>query len=167
MSDKKRASSNEWVVISESVEETMSWGQRLGELLGAGDVVALEGELGAGKTYFVKGIAAGLEVPDPREVRSPTFILVSEHAGRLRLYHVDAYRLSGAEELEALGSRDFVFGEGVTVVEWADRVTAGLPAERLTVKIEHVAEGRRRLMFTAKGERWGKAAKNCGLWISE
>ena len=137
------------------MEETVSLGRRLGELLEAGDVVGLSGELGAGKTYFVKGIAAGLGVSDVTEVRSPTFILVSEYEGKLRLYHVDAYRLKGAEDLETLGSRDFVFGDGVTVVEWADRVERSLPGERLTVRLEHVDATTRRLTFEAKGARAG------------
>ncbi len=140
-------------LVTQSVEETVAWGRRLGELLKVQDVIALEGELGAGKTYFVKGIASGLGVSDTREVRSPTFILVSEYTGRIRLYHVDAYRLGGAEELEALGARDFVFGDGVTVVEWADRVTECLGTERLTVRLEHVDAGRRRLSFSACGTR--------------
>ncbi|RPH28798.1 tRNA (adenosine(37)-N6)-threonylcarbamoyltransferase complex ATPase subunit type 1 TsaE, partial [bacterium] len=114
------------------------------------------GPLGAGKTYFVKGIASGRGVKDTREVRSPTFILVSEYEGRLRLYHVDAYRLAGSEEMEALGSRDFVFGDGVTVVEWCDRVEASLPREMLTVKLEHVDASSRRLSFTGRGARAGR-----------
>ena len=139
--------------MTKSVEETVGLGRRLGEILQPGDVVALNGELGAGKTYFVKGIAGGLGVTDTREVRSPTFVLVSEYEGRLRLYHVDAYRLKGADDLETLGSRDFVFGEGVTVVEWADRVEGSLPAERLTVRLEHVDATTRRMNFEARGAR--------------
>ena len=143
----------QWTVTTRSVEETVGLGRRLGELLGAGDVIGLEGPLGAGKTYFVKGIAAGMGVSDTKEVRSPTFILVSEYEGRLRVYHVDAYRLGGAEDLEALGSRDFVFGEGVTLVEWADRVTESLPQERVTVKLEHAGTRERRVTFEGCGAR--------------
>jgi len=153
-------------VLTSTVEETVGLGERLGGLLAAGDVVALVGPLGAGKTWFVKGVASGIGVSDVRQVRSPTFILVSEYEGRLRLYHVDAYRLTSSEELEALGSRDFVFGDGVTVVEWADRVREGLPTDRLTVTFEHVDPTSRRLTFTASGgrarallERLGRAGR--------
>ena len=144
--------SKTWTVLSDSVERTVGLGERLGKLLEAGDVVALVGPLGAGKTWFVKGIAAGMGVADVRQVRSPTFVLVAEYEGRLRLYHVDAYRLSGSEELEALGSRDFIFGDGVTVLEWADRVARGLPRERLNVTFEHVDANSRKLAFDAVGE---------------
>ena len=150
-------------VLSTSLEQTLGLGERLGGLLAAGDVLALVGPLGAGKTWFVKGIAAGLEVSDVRQVRSPTFVLVSEYEGRLRLYHVDAYRLTGSEDLESLGSRDFIFGDGVTVLEWADRVVDGLPKQRLTVTFEHVDPTTRRLTFTAVGERAGVLLHGLGL----
>ena len=159
--------SKRWSVVTKSEEETVALGRRLGELLEAGDVVGLTGPLGAGKTYFVKGIAAGLGVRDTREVRSPTFILVSEYEGRLRLYHVDAYRLVGEEELELLGSRDFVFGDGVTVVEWADRVAGGLPEERLTVDLGHVDAKSRRLVFSARGRRPAEVLRRlCTMGVS-
>ncbi|HUU43647.1 MAG TPA: tRNA (adenosine(37)-N6)-threonylcarbamoyltransferase complex ATPase subunit type 1 TsaE [Planctomycetota bacterium] len=136
------------------MEETLSLGRRLGERLDAGDVVALTGPLGAGKTMLTKGIALGLGLADVRAVRSPTFVLVSEYEARVRLYHVDAYRLSGADELEALGSDEFMFSGGVTVIEWADRVAEALPAQHLRVACKHAGETRRTFRFAATGARY-------------
>jgi tRNA threonylcarbamoyladenosine biosynthesis protein TsaE len=110
-------------------------------------------ELGSGKTYLTKGIALGLGLRDSRTVRSPTFILVSEYEGRLRLYHVDAYRLRSAAELESLGSDEFLFSGGVTVVEWAERVKDALPREHLWVECRHAGESRRTFRFSARGKR--------------
>jgi len=136
-----------------STAETLELGKKLGRLLAAGDVVALTGPLGAGKTYLTKGIALGLGLADSRSVRSPTFVLVSEHEGRLKLYHVDAYRLRSARDLESLGSSEFLFSEGVTVVEWAERVKEALPAEHLWVECRHAGETKRTFRFSARGER--------------
>jgi tRNA threonylcarbamoyladenosine biosynthesis protein TsaE len=145
---------NEVEVTTASTSETLELGKKLGRLLAAGDVVALAGPLGAGKTYLTKGIALGLGLADSRAVRSPTFVLVSELEGRLKLYHVDAYRLASAEELEALGSDEFLFSDGVTVVEWAERVKTALPREHLWVECRHAGETRRTFRFSGRGERW-------------
>src|ERR1041385_6709378 len=101
---------NEFTITSHSVEETISIGRRIGESLLAGDVVALLGELGAGKTYLTKGIARGLGVSAERAVNSPTFVLVNEYAGRFPLFHIDAYRLAGPEQLAALGFEEMCQG---------------------------------------------------------
>ena len=97
-------------------------------------MVALTGELGAGKTQLAKGVAAGLGVASV--VNSPTFVLMNEHVGRLRLYHIDAYRLADADEASAAGLLDERLADGVTVVEWADRLDGWLPAERLEIRLE-------------------------------
>lgn len=117
-------------------------------------MVALTGPLGSGKTYLTKGIALGLGLVDSRAVRSPSFILVSEYEGRLKLYHVDAYRLRGAAELQSLGSDEFLFSSGVTVVEWAERVKDALPREHLWVQCRHAGETRRTFRFSARSARW-------------
>jgi tRNA threonylcarbamoyladenosine biosynthesis protein TsaE len=145
---------NDLEVTTGSTPETLALGKKLGRLLSAGDVVALSGPLGAGKTYLTKGIALGLGLADSRAVRSPTFVLVSELEGRLKLYHVDAYRLSSAAEFTALGSDEFLFSDGVTVVEWAERVAAALPREHLWVDCRHAGETRRTFRFSGHGERW-------------
>lgn len=138
-------------IVSESPEETVSIGRVLGRLAEPGTVIALTGPLGAGKTVLAKGIAEGAGVADPREVTSPTFVLVHEYEGRLPIRHVDAYRLSGAEDLAALGSDEMFFGDGLCIIEWADRAAAALPDERLDVVLEHAGPARRRLAFSARG----------------
>ena len=137
-----------------SPAETQALGRRLGRLLGPGDVVALAGPLGAGKTQFVKGVAEGLGVADGRDVTSPTFVLINEYAGRLPVYHFDAYRLDGPEALEDLGAAEYFDGRGVSVVEWADRVPGVLPAERLDVQFGHVGPEARRIDMRALGRRY-------------
>jgi tRNA threonylcarbamoyladenosine biosynthesis protein TsaE len=146
-------------VTSRSTDETLILGRRLGERLGAGDVVALSGPLGSGKTWLTKGIALGLGVADSRGVRSPTFVLVSEYAGRVRLYHVDAYRLGGGRDLETLGSDEFMFAGGVTVVEWADRVKEALPKEHLWVECRHAGESERVYRFSPRGARYAEVVR--------
>jgi tRNA threonylcarbamoyladenosine biosynthesis protein TsaE len=127
-----------------SVRGTESLGRRLAARLRAGDCVALEGPLGAGKTALVRGIAAGLGVADRRAVSSPTFVLVQEYAGRLPLYHVDLYRLPDpAGELAGLGLAEML-QSGVVLIEWADRAGSALPRPRWQVRIEPVAQRARR-----------------------
>jgi tRNA threonylcarbamoyladenosine biosynthesis protein TsaE len=118
---------------STSADETRAIGRALGECARAGTVLALSGELGAGKTQLAKGVAEGLGVRGV--VNSPTFVLMNEHMGRLRLHHVDAYRLSDPEEALAAGLLDEREAEGVVVVEWADRLAGWLPAERLDITL--------------------------------
>ncbi len=139
---------------SESPEETIAFGCALGRLLRPGDVVALVGELAAGKTVLTKGIARGLEVPESCLVSSPTFVIIHEYTGRLRMYHCDAYRLSGPDDIAALGSDEIFFGDGVTVVEWADRVQEVLPDERLTIEMSIVGKQQRRIRLLPGGGRY-------------
>ena len=136
------------------VEETEALGERLGALLRPGDFVGLSGELGAGKTAFVRGVACGVGVPREAQVSSPTFALVNTYrGGRLPLLHADLYRVSDAEELYDAGFYDLVGGEGAFVVEWIDRVVEVAPPEWLEVALSHQNEGRA-LRFVAHGPRW-------------
>ena len=145
-------------VSTRSREETIAFGRALGRLLGAGDVVALHGPLGSGKTTLTKGIAEGLGVPEPRWVTSPTYVLVHEYEGRLLLYHIDAYRLTGPGDAEALGSDEMFYGDGVCVVEWPERILAALPEDRLDVRLEIVGEGERQIVLEARGARYADVA---------
>lgn len=123
-----------FTVISHSPEETRSLGRRLGRLLGPGTVLALHGELGAGKTCFVRGIAHGLGVEESHVV-SPTFVLVREYRGRLPLYHIDLYRLAPGREVESLGLEEYLEGEGVSAVEWAEKGEGIYPASAVRVTL--------------------------------
>lgn len=119
-------------------EETRRWGEALGALLQPGDVLALVGDLGAGKTTLTRALARGLGISTP--VTSPTFTLLQEYAGRIPMFHIDAYRLDRPEDLIDLGFEDYLEREGVMVVEWADRVMPLLPPERLVLEMEIAAE---------------------------
>lgn len=113
--------------ISKSVEETMEIGENFARGLKKGDVVALIGDLGAGKTVFTKGIAKGLGVKNSRYVNSPTFVIIKEYEGRLPLYHFDLYRLDGHSGFDDMNYEEYFYGDGVTVIEWADKIIGLLP----------------------------------------
>lgn len=140
-------------VKSDSPEATRAIGEKLGRLLEAGDAVALYGDLGAGKTCFAQGVARGLGVVS--NVTSPTFVLVREYAGRLPLYHFDAYRLNVPGDLAELGSEEYFSGLGVSIIEWAERVAAALPEDRLEVELLRVygEENTRLIRFSGTGKR--------------
>ena len=138
-------------VNTDSPEQTRAFGQRLGSLLTGGEVIALIGPLGAGKTQLVKGIAAGNGRTDPARVTSPTFVLVNEYPGRCYLYHVDAYRLSSGAELDALGLDEMISPESVVVIEWADRVQDALPEDHLVIRIVPTADTSRRMSLEPVG----------------
>src|SRR5919202_4674563 len=127
-----------------SLDGTEAFGRRLGGLLFPGAVVALVGPLGAGKTHLTRAVAEGLGVHNPAAVNSPTFVLIQEYPARLPIYHFDAYRLSGPREFADLGTDEYFHGDGVCLVEWADKVEPTLPAEHLRIEIAIVDEDRRR-----------------------
>lgn len=131
-----------------SPEETEALGERIGRALEQETVVALFGGLGAGKTTLTKGIARGLDVPDL--VHSPTFTLIHEHKGRVWVYHFDLYRLDDPSQLLDLDYEDYVYGPGVTIIEWAERAGNLLPADRLEVRITGEGDDRT-LELTATG----------------
>jgi tRNA threonylcarbamoyladenosine biosynthesis protein TsaE len=135
---------------TDSPEATRQLAARLGAHLQAGDVVALYGDLGAGKTCFVQGLAAGMGIRD--HVTSPTFILVRTHPGTPALCHADAYRLESPAELEDLGLEDLL-AEAVLAIEWAEKVQEALPTDRLEVTLRILDDDARELTFCAGGER--------------
>jgi len=140
---------HDWQTITAKPEETRDLGRQLGRLAPPGLVVLLAGELGAGKTCFAQGVAAGLETPADSPVTSPSYALLNIHHGRLPLYHFDLYRLARVEDLEDLGYDEVAEGDGVTLVEWADRLAAPLPAA-LRVVLERLDADHRKVSFTAE-----------------
>ncbi len=142
------------------MEETMRFGKKLGMLLSPGDVVALVGELGAGKTTLVKGIVQGLGVTDRRAVKSPTFSLVHTYEGRMPVYHFDAYRLEDAQEMLDIGSDEMISGDGVAIVEWADKVSGCLPKEYLQITLTAVSAHERKIELWCYGCRYDEIIKN-------
>lgn len=141
-----------WETTTGTPEETRDLGRRLGEVAFAGLVVLLNGNLGAGKTCFAQGVASGLEVSPASPVTSPSYTLLNVHLGRLPMYHFDLYRLAQVDDLADLGYDDFAEGEGLTLVEWADRMTDGLTAS-VAVFIEPLTAQQRKLRFDALDDR--------------
>ena len=140
-------------LTTHSVDETRSLGVELASLLDAGAVLALYGDLGTGKTHLVKGIAEGLNIP-PSAVRSPTFtILHTYEEGRRPLYHFDAYRVQTPDEFIELGFEDYVHGEGITCIEWADRVETLLPPHTIHLTLSHLDSNRRRIAYRSPDTR--------------
>jgi tRNA threonylcarbamoyladenosine biosynthesis protein TsaE len=137
-------------MLSSSQEETSLIAERLSNLLQPNDVITLEGDLGAGKTTFTKGLAKGLGVK--RVVNSPTFTIIKEYSGRMQLFHMDVYRLHDSEE--DLGFAEYFFGGGVSVIEWAHYIKEYLPENYLTIKINLKVNDNRELTFEPKGERY-------------
>ena len=143
-------------IISHSAAQTRRFGARLGMLLRPGDVLCLEGDLGTGKTCLVQGVGQGLGLTEP--VTSPTFTLLAEYrppSPAPPLYHVDVYRLNDApQEALAFGLDDYLGGDGVCIVEWADRVESLLPPERLWLTFRHLDESKRGILLKASGRRY-------------
>ncbi|KQL17636.1 tRNA (adenosine(37)-N6)-threonylcarbamoyltransferase complex ATPase subunit type 1 TsaE [Cytobacillus solani] len=141
--------------ISNQPEETMDFSKRLAEFLKPGDVIALEGDLGAGKTTFTKGLALGLDIK--RNVNSPTFTIIKEYQGRMPLYHMDVYRVE--DSFEDLGFDEYFEGNGITVVEWAHLIEEQLPQELLMISLFLGENGARKIVVTPKGERYEELCK--------
>jgi tRNA threonylcarbamoyladenosine biosynthesis protein TsaE len=139
--------------------ETFQLASNLAELLQPGDVICLEGDLGAGKTTFTKGLAKGLDIK--KTVNSPTFTIIKEYKGRLPLYHMDVYRV--ADSYEDLGFDEYFEGDGVTVVEWAHLIEEQLPTETLTIYLYHEESEKRKIVFVPKGKRYEQLCKEIFL----
>jgi tRNA threonylcarbamoyladenosine biosynthesis protein TsaE len=138
------------VVESGSSRETRRWGRRLGSIMTGGELIGLTGDLGVGKTCFVKGLARGLGLPED-QILSPTFTMIQEHRGRLPLFHIDLYRLDRVA-LDDLGLREYLFSEGVAAVEWFERLREASELECITVSITFAKAGKRRIEFVTRGE---------------
>ena len=136
-------------IDTKSPEETYALGKEIGELLKPGDVVAITGELGAGKTTLIKGLAKGLGVSG--FVSSPSFIIINEYSGKFPFYHIDLYRLEEVQEIEELGISEYFERGGIVAIEWAEKLASLLPERFITISIELLGEKERRITLKEKG----------------
>jgi len=136
-------------IITCSAEETFVFARAVGEKLQEGDILALSGELGSGKTCFTGGLARGLGVSENYQITSPTFTLINEYPARHRLFHFDVYRLNDYSDLDDLGYDEFISGKGVVVIEWAEKIAAIIPETAIFINFEYIDENKRKI--TIKG----------------
>ena len=128
-------------ITTHSSQETIDLGKKIGKMLKKGDVIAMQGTLAAGKTTITKGIAEALEIKET--ITSPTFCLISEYQGKMPLYHMDVYRLDGGEDFINLGTDDMIYGEGVSIIEWSEKIMDELPKKTIVLKLEPQEDGSR------------------------
>ena len=133
------------LITSKSEKETINFGEKIAKRLKPGDLVALSGDLGAGKTTLVKGIAKGLGVKDYRHVNSPSFVLVKEYKGKIPLYHFDIYRLNKLKDIEDIGYEDYLGRRGVVVIEWARKMGRILPKKYLGITLKIKSQNERKI----------------------
>lgn len=131
-----------------SAEETVELGKKIGSFLKKGDIIAMQGTLAAGKTTITKGIAQALGINET--ITSPTFCLISEYEGKMPLYHMDVYRLDGAEDFANLGTEDMLYGEGVSIIEWSEKIMEELPHKTIILRLEPHDDGTRTITI----ENW-------------
>ncbi len=134
-------------MLTNSASETMLIGEKLAKGLKPGDIIALSGDLGSGKTTFTKGIGKGLGVKDSKRINSPTFVLIKEYSGKIPLYHLDLYRLDALKEIENLAVEEYIYGTGVTVIEWAEKIKCLLPEKRILVKFKVKGDTKREVVI--------------------
>lgn len=127
-------------------EETIELGFKIGKKLKKGNIIAMQGTLAAGKTTITKGIAKALEITDT--ITSPTFCLISEYYGKMPLYHMDVYRLEGSEDFENLGTEDMLYGDGVCIIEWSEKIMDSLPKETIIINIQPQDDGSRKIQIS-------------------
>ena len=153
MAETKRGPIETFTVITHSDKETIELGQKLGALLEDGDMVALVGELGSGKTWFTKGIALGLGISRKQVITSPSFALVNEYEGEVPFYHMDVYRLGSLSEFLSAGLGEFLHQKGVVALEWADRFPEILAEKRILVELVIMDDHRREITFSGQHSR--------------
>ena len=142
------------VLQTRNTSGTIQIGKSIGSLLLPGDVVALVGELGTGKTQFIKGLAVGVGIGKPTYISSPSFTLINEYKGKIPFYHIDLFRLRAEKEAEDLGLEEYFQSGGITAIEWADRIPSLLPREMLWIQISYTGENTRSLEIIGKGKRY-------------
>ena len=158
------------VLQTKSTAETIQIGKNIGGLLLPGDVVALVGELGAGKTQFIKGLAAGVGIRKSTYVSSPSFTLINEYEGKIPFFHIDLFRLETEREAEDLGLEEYFQGIGITAIEWADKIPSLLPREMLFVHIAYTGDHTRSFEIIGKGKRYEELVNrlrigDCGMTL--
>ena len=140
-------------IISKSAERTREIASLIGGKLRKGDILALSGELGSGKTCFTGGLARGLDVSEKYQITSPTFTLINEYPGRCKLYHFDVYRLNGYSDFEDLGYEEYFSGDGIVVIEWAEKIVQILPNDTIFISFEYLDENRRKIIMKGSKSR--------------
>ncbi len=155
------------VFQTQSTSETIRIGKIIGSLFLSGDVVALVGELGTGKTQLIKGLAEGVGFGNPTYISSPSFTLINEYTGKVPFYHIDLFRLKSEKEAEELGLEEYFQGGGITAVEWADKIPSLLPHEMLWVHIRYTGKHTRSFEIIAKGKRFEEILNKCGIRSAE
>ena len=152
----QNGNSHTYTVITNNPEDTIYQGMKLGSILQKGDLVAINGDLGTGKTCLIKGIAIGLKSKE--EVTSPSFSIIKEYSAKIPIFHFDLYRLNKSEEIEGLGYEEYFYGEGVTLIEWANKIENYLPENLLLINIlmDYDNLFSRKITFEAKGDRYEK-----------
>ena len=132
--------------ITKTSDETIELGFKIGQKLKKGNILAMQGTLAAGKTTITKGIAKALEISDT--ITSPTFCLISEYYGKMPLYHMDVYRLEGSEDFNNLGTEDMLYGDGVCIIEWSEKIMDALPKETMIINIQPQDDGSRKIQIS-------------------
>jgi len=140
--------------IVNSVDQTIEIGRQIGRLASPGDIICLTGDLGAGKTHMSKGIAEGLEITD--HITSPTFTIVNEYEGRLKLYHFDVYRVNDPDEISAIGFDEYIFSDSVSIIEWANYIEELIPEDHMSINITKLKEdiNLRKIVIHGFGDRY-------------
>jgi tRNA threonylcarbamoyladenosine biosynthesis protein TsaE len=152
-------------ILSASVNKTIKIAQLLGSKLKKGDILALSGELGSGKTCFTTGLARGLGVSKAYRITSPTFTLINEYQAKYNLYHFDLYRLKGYSEFEELGYEEYFSGKGVVVIEWAEKIAEVLPQRAFLIKFYYVDENSRKISIQGPKRRIKELATALGMEV--
>ena len=153
-------------IISVSAEQTWEIARFIGVKLRKGDVLALSGELGSGKTCFTGGLARGLGVDEKYQITSPTFTLINEYPGRCKLYHFDVYRLNSYTEFEDLGYEEYFSGKGIVVIEWAEKIVQVLPADTFFISFEYLDENKRRIVIKGQERKLKELAIDTKMEVS-
>jgi tRNA threonylcarbamoyladenosine biosynthesis protein TsaE len=157
-----------WSVVAKSPRQTLGWGRRLGKLARGGEIIGLIGELGAGKTCFVRGVTEGAGVGNKAWVRSPTFTLINEYQGRVPVYHIDLYRIGNNHaDIEGLNLREYLYADGISLIEWFEYLPATEVDEYLELKIAHASATARELTFSAHGERYERLLQELKKMVSQ